>query len=56
VSHQPVEEYAVKSLFDDDTFSFETLRGTGFANHFGADLGPVRLARHHTDRLRSLIT
>jgi hypothetical protein len=31
----------VKFLFDDDTFSFETLRTTGFANYFGADLGEV---------------
>jgi hypothetical protein len=32
---------AMKFLFDDDTFSFETLRTTGFANYFGADLGEV---------------
>ena len=31
----------MKFLFDDDTFSFETLRTTGFANYFGADLGEV---------------
>jgi hypothetical protein len=31
----------VKFLFDDETFSFETLRTTGFANYFGADLGEV---------------
>jgi alpha-beta hydrolase superfamily lysophospholipase len=31
----------VKFLFDDDTFSFETLRTTGFANYSGADLGEV---------------
>jgi len=28
-------------LFDDDTFSFEALRTTGFANYGGADLGEV---------------
>jgi len=27
-----VEEYAMKFLFEDDTFAFETLRITGFAN------------------------
>ena len=31
----------MKVLFDDGTFSFETLRTTGFANYFGADLGEV---------------
>jgi hypothetical protein len=31
----------MKFLFDDDTFSFETLRTAGFANYFGADLGEV---------------
>ena len=31
----------MKFLFEDDTFSFETLRTTGFANYFGADLGEV---------------
>ena len=31
----------MKFLFDDDTLSFETLRTTGFANYFGADLGEV---------------
>jgi alpha-beta hydrolase superfamily lysophospholipase len=31
----------MKFLFHDDTFSFETLRTTGFANYFGADLGEV---------------
>src|SRR4051812_32234222 len=31
----------MKFLFGDDTFSFETLRTTGFANYFGADLGEV---------------
>ena len=35
------EECAMKFLFDDDTFSFETLRTAGFANYFGADLGEV---------------
>src|SRR6476659_4074169 len=31
----------MKFLFENDTFSFETLRTTGFANYFGADLGEV---------------
>ena len=31
----------MKFLFEDDTFAFETLRITGFANYFGADLGEV---------------
>jgi hypothetical protein len=31
----------MKFLFEDDTFSFEALRTTGFANYFGADLGEV---------------
>jgi pimeloyl-ACP methyl ester carboxylesterase len=31
----------VKFLFDDETFSFETLRTTGFAAYGGADLGEV---------------
>jgi dienelactone hydrolase len=31
----------MKFLFDDDTFSFETLRTAGFANYTGADLGEV---------------
>src|SRR5882757_929225 len=31
----------MKFLFDDEAFSFETLRTTGFANYFGADLGEV---------------
>jgi hypothetical protein len=31
----------MKFLFEDDTFSFETLRTAGFANYFGADLGEV---------------
>jgi alpha-beta hydrolase superfamily lysophospholipase len=40
----------VKFLFDDDTFSFETLRTTGFANYSGADLGEVlAAARRITD-------
>jgi len=40
----------MKFLFDDDTFSFETLRTTGFANYFGADLGEVlATARQITD-------
>ena len=32
----------MKFLFDDDAFSFETLRTTGFAAYGGADLGEVR--------------
>src|SRR4051812_49948278 len=40
----------MKFLFGDDTFSFETLRTTGFANYFGADLGEVlATARQITD-------
>src|SRR5260370_9519899 len=40
----------MKFLFEDDTFSFETLRTTGFANYFGADLGEVlATARRITD-------
>jgi hypothetical protein len=31
----------VKFLFDEETFSFETLRTTGFAAYGGADLGEV---------------
>jgi hypothetical protein len=31
----------MKFLFEDDTFSSETLRTTMFANYFGADLGEV---------------
>src|SRR5882757_5950965 len=31
----------MKFLFHDETFSFETLRTTGFASYFGADLGEV---------------
>jgi hypothetical protein len=31
----------MKFLFDDDTFSFEALRTTGFAHYVGADLGEV---------------
>lgn len=34
----------MKFLFDDDTFSFETLRTAGFANYFGADLGEVTVS------------
>jgi hypothetical protein len=41
MTDRPVEECAMKFLFDDDTFSFETLRSTGFASYFGADLGEV---------------
>jgi hypothetical protein len=40
-SKRQLEEHAMKFLFEDDTFSFETLRTTGFANSFGADLGEV---------------
>jgi alpha-beta hydrolase superfamily lysophospholipase len=40
----------MKFLFEDDTFAFETLRTTGFANYFGADLGEVlATARQITD-------
>jgi hypothetical protein len=40
----------MKFLFEDDTFSFETLRTAGFANYFGADLGEVlATARQITD-------
>src|SRR5260370_42319538 len=35
------EEPAMKFLFGDDTFSFETLRTAGFALYGGADLGEV---------------
>jgi hypothetical protein len=31
----------MKFLFEDDTFSFETPRTTGFANSLGADFGEV---------------
>ena len=31
----------MKFLFENDTFSFETLRTTGFASYSGADLGEV---------------
>ncbi|CAN5402715.1 alpha/beta fold hydrolase [soil metagenome] len=31
----------MKFLFDDESFSFETLRAAGFANYGGADLGEV---------------
>jgi pimeloyl-ACP methyl ester carboxylesterase len=31
----------VRFLFDDESFSFETLRAAGFANYGGADLGEV---------------
>jgi hypothetical protein len=40
-NQRQVEEYAMKFLFEDDTFSFETLRTAGFADYFGADLGEV---------------
>ena len=40
----------MKFLFEDDTFSFETLRTTGFGNYFGTDLGEVlATARQITD-------
>jgi hypothetical protein len=39
----------MKFLFDDDTFSFETLRSTSFASYFGADLGEVLAT---ADRIR----
>src|SRR6202040_826769 len=41
MTDRPGEECAMKFLFDDETFSFETLRSTGFASYFGADLGEV---------------
>src|SRR6266704_5009690 len=34
-------EAVVKFLFDDESFSFETLRAAGFAAYGGADLGEV---------------
>ena len=34
-------EAVVKFLFDDDSFSFETLRAAGFAMYGGSDLGEV---------------
>src|SRR5882757_10310175 len=40
-SNKPRRQSIVKFLFDDETFSFETLRSTGFASYFGADLGEV---------------
>jgi hypothetical protein len=42
----------MKFLFDDDTFAFEKLRTTGFANYVGADLGEV-LANRDGDNARS---
>jgi hypothetical protein len=49
-SKRQLEEHAVKFLFEDDTFSFETLRTTGFGNYFGTDLGEVlATARQITD-------
>jgi len=41
------EESAVKFLFDDESFSFETLRTTGFAAYGGADLGEVLTTARH---------
>ena len=37
----------MKFLFDDETFSFETLRTTGFALYGGADLGEVLTTASH---------
>ncbi|WP_178113012.1 hypothetical protein [Acerihabitans arboris] len=31
----------MKFIFENESFSFETLRTAGFANHGGADLGEV---------------
>jgi hypothetical protein len=31
----------MKFLFDDESFSFESLRAAGYANYGGADLGEV---------------
>src|SRR6266576_5371091 len=41
------EESAVKFLFDNETFSFETLRTAGFAAYGGADLGEVLTTAGH---------
>jgi hypothetical protein len=37
----------MKFLFDDEAFSFETLRTTGFAAYGGADLGEVLTTARH---------
>ena len=37
----------MKFLFDDESFSFETLRTTGFAAYGGADLGEVLTTARH---------
>jgi hypothetical protein len=37
----------VKFLFDDESFSFETLRTAGFAAYGGADLGEVLATASH---------
>jgi pimeloyl-ACP methyl ester carboxylesterase len=37
----------MKFLFDDETFSFETLRTAGFAAYGGADLGEVLITARH---------
>jgi hypothetical protein len=37
----------MKFLFDDEEFSFETLRTTGFAAYGGADLGEVLTTARH---------
>jgi len=39
----------MKFLFDDESFSFETLRTTGFTAYGGADLGEVLSTTHHVD-------
>src|SRR5947209_2626206 len=41
------EESAMKFLFDDESFSFETLRTAGFAAYGGADLGEVLTTARH---------
>jgi pimeloyl-ACP methyl ester carboxylesterase len=38
---------AMKFLFDDESFSFETLRAAGFADYGGADLGEVLSTARH---------
>ena len=37
----------MKFLFDDESFSFEALRTTGFAAYGGADLGEVVTTASH---------
>jgi hypothetical protein len=41
-----LEEHSMKSLCENDTFSFETPRTAGRANYFGADLGEVLAIRY----------